>query len=142
MAEKRETFFSLFLFVKFTRLRHLYEILRVFPHTIPIAHRPLSLSLSLFAGRIFYAHAKKTYAENVCTRTRSTRLPRWRFLAPLYPHSFPNVSHPPHLSSTITSSPLCPLSLCLSLLYARAQVLSFFLLSLRSLTVISLSGFL
>lgn len=94
-------------------------------------YRCSSSPLSSFASRIFHAHAKKTHAENVCTRTRSTRLPRWRFLAPLCP-SFslslrsPSCLTPSHLSSSITPSPLLSYSLFFSLTRTRAGV-AFFL---------------
>lgn len=92
------------------------------------------------AGRIFHAYAKKTHAENVCTRTRSTRLPRWRFLAPLYPSFSPLYVSPfasLFLDNSIPSSPSPPLSLTRSLSHAHAQVSSFFLLSLFSRGVTS-----
>lgn len=98
-------------------------------------------SPSPLVARIFHAHANKTHAENVCTRTRSTRLPRWRFLAPLHP-SFSLLSprslrHPfASLSSSIPSSPsllvILSLSFSPSCALARAQVSPFFLLSLLS----------
>lgn len=91
-------------------------------------------SLSLFTDRIFYAHAKKTHAENVCTRTRSTRLPRWwRFLvAPLYPQLPQCVSPSASLfHDSIPSSPSFSLALFLSLFctHARRCCLSSFFLS-------------
>jgi len=52
--------------------------------------------------------------------------------------SFPSVSHPPHLSSTITPSPLRLRSLFLSFARTRAGVV--FLPSFSPLTTIPLSG--
>lgn len=89
------------------------------------------------AGRIFHPYAKKTHAENVCTRTWSTRLPRWRFLAPLYPSFSPLYVSPfasLFLDNSIPSSSSSPLSHPLSLARTHAGVVflpSFSLFSRR-----------
>lgn len=122
----RKIFFLVFLFFQFLTWLAIIENFHLF------ARRPYHCFIPLFAGRIFHAHAKKTHAENVCTRIRSTRLPQWRFLAPLCP-SFslsPSSLTPSHLSSSITLSPL--LSYSLSFSFLHAQVSPFFLLSLLS----------
>lgn len=102
----------------------------------PPAYRPQSQSSSLspFSLAEFSTYARrKTHAENVCTRTRSTRFATLEIPCTPLPPASPSVSHPPHLSSTITPSPPRPprpLFLSFARTHARRCCLSSFFLPL------------
>lgn len=107
------------------------NLLPLSPH---IAPQSQSSSLSPFSLAEFSTYTRrKTHAENVCTRTRSTRFATLEIPCTPLPPASPSVSHPPHLSSTITPSPPRPprpLFLSFARTHARRCCLSSFFLPL------------